>query len=531
MGFNTLDVWRGTPKVDGSILSWIIDNRIVNEKREPIEFHQHRFLKDIYKDFSPIIAVNKSAQIGFSIMKVLKTLYAAKFKKWNIIYTLPTYTDVNQFVPSKVNSLITNNKILARWTHDKDTTYQKKVGDSFIYYRGTFSGKKEKMEAGVGIMLSSDLNVHDECDRSDQTIIEQYESRLEASDFGGKWYFSNPTSPHTISQKYYEKSDQKHWFIKCSHCNRWQYLDFHKNIANGKYVCERCKGEITNEDRINGQWVKKYADKKVSGYWISHLICPWIPASKIEEEEKTKGKQYFYNFVLGLPYVGTEVRVDKNIILKSIDLSKPNDQQHNVLGVDQGIKKHWVLTNNQGIFKIGKTEKWEDIEQLIKVYDVEMCVIDAMPDITMPRRLRDKYPGRVWLNYFRREIRKADFILWDNKTHTVFSDRTKIIQQAIDRFVNREIRIQIKAEELEEYINHWQALYKVTELDNLGIERDTWQSVGDDHFTFATLYAIIGLTRTEKGGSEIKSWQERQRAFDGLAPDIQEIINKQSFYE
>jgi hypothetical protein len=152
-----------------------------------------------------------------------------------------------------------------------------------------------------------------------------------------------------------------------------------------------------------------------------------------------------------------------------------------------------------------------------------------LPDLTEPRKLRDKYPGKVWLNYFKKEVRKADYISWDYKTHTVFSDRTKIIQNTIDKFVNRELRIQMKPEELGEYIKHWTALYKVVEKDSLGIERDIWESTGDDHFTFATLYGIIGLEKAEKGGTEIKSWQERQKIYDGLAPDIQELIKKQNY--
>ena len=511
---------------------WASDN-IKNEKGMPLEFKNYGFLQDIYDDWTPIQTVRKASQIGFSTMQIIKSFRLAQTRSFNIIYTLPTFSDVGQFVPSKVNALISNNPIFQEWTQDRDTVLQKKVGKGFIYYRGTFSkmGEKEKMESGVGIMFSSDLNIHDECDRSDQIILEQYESRLEASKFAGRWYFSNPTSPNTASQKIWEISDQKHWFVKCGHCNKWQYLDYWKNIKNDKYVCQYCEKEITDRDRMSGQWVKKYKDREISGYWIPHMICPWIPAKKIAEQERTKTKQFFYNFVLGLPYIGSDVVVNQDVILKAVDLTSLNKKEHNVLGVDQGLKKHWVLMNTQGIFDIGITNSWQDIEQLIKLYDVELCVIDALPDLTEPRKLRDKYPGKIWLNYFKREVRKADYIVWDYKTHTVFSDRTKIIQNTIDKFVNRELRIQMKPDELGEYIKHWTALYKVVEKDNLGIERDIWESTGDDHFTFATLYGIIGLEKAEKGGTEIKSWQERQQIYNGLAPDIQEIIKEQNQYE
>ena len=497
-----------------------------NDKGQPIEFRNHRFLKDIYDDFSPVQVIRKASQVGFSTMAILKTFWAAKHRGYNIIYTLPTFGDVGQFVPSKVNSLIENNPFLVAWTKDKDSVSQKKIGKGFIYYRGTFSHKTEaeKMEAGVGIMLSADLLCMDEADRSDQAILEQYESRLEASDYRGKWYFSNPSSPRTRSQKLWEESDQKHWFVKCSHCGKWQYLDYWLNIKDGQFVCQHCGGIITDDDRIQGQWARKYKNRDISGYYISHLMCPWISARQIQKEYETKTKQYFYNFVLGLPYVGSDIIVNRDVILRNID-EEENFQTQNVMGVDVGLRKHYVLGNQQGIFKVGTTDKWEEIEQLIKLYDIETVVIDALPDLTEPRKLRDKYIGKIWLSYYKKEIRKADFVNWDIKTHTVYSDRNKLIQAGIDKLINRQIRFQMKAEELIDYIKHWGSLYKITEKDNLGIERDIWETSGEDHFVHATNYFQLAL---EKSGGEARvvNWEAEEKKDYSLAPNIQEIIKK-----
>jgi len=508
---------------------WVRLNHIKTDKGIELEFVNYRFLKDIYEDMSPVQVAMKASQIGFSTMKILKSLWLAKTRDYNIIYTLPTFADVGQFVPSKINAIINTNPVLQEWTKDKDSIFQKKVGKGFIYYRGTFSksGQEKAMEGGVGIMFSSDLNIHDECDRSDQSVMEQYESRLEASKFRGRWYFSNPTVPNTLSQKVWMKSDQKYWFIKCKGCNEWQYLDYWNNIKEGKFVCKKCGKEFSDDDRRNGQWVKKYKDRDISGYWISHLICPWISAKSIEEAYNNKSKQYFYNFVLGLPYIGSDIVVNRDIILRNIDLSEPNFQQHNVLGVDSGLHKYYVLGNKQGIFKVGMVEDWAEIEEMIKTYEVEMAVIDALPDLTEPRKLRDKYLGRIWLNYYKREVKKADFIKWDYKTHTVYTDRSKIIQQVIDDLVNKKIKFQIDIAELAEYVRHWQNLYKITETDNMGIDRDSWESNGDDHLIHATNYFRIALDMS--GESSIKDYEVKKRIYDGNAPSIEEELERQAF--
>lgn len=508
-----------------SHLLWVIDNKIKNEKGHPLEFNNHRFLKDIYGDFSQIQVVRKASQVGFTVMKILKAFYLAKFRNYSLIYTLPTFSLAQEFGSAKVNALISNNRVLADLVEKKDSILQKQIGTNFIHFRGASpdTSQERKSEAGVGIVLSADCLIADECDRSDQDILVQYESRLAASDFKGRWYFSNPTHPNTLSQQIYAQSDQKHWFVKCGN-GHWQYLDYWKNVKEGRFVCDKCGKEITNEERINGEWIKKYQNRDISGYWLSHLMMPWIAAKEIETAYETKDRAYFYNFVLGLPYIGSDVVINRDMVLRNIDLKEPNFQKNNALGVDVGLKKHWVLGNRQGIFRVGETDKWEDIEKLIKMYDVEIAVFDALPDLTEPRKLREKYPGIVWLHYFKKDVRKADFILWDNKTHTVYSDRTKIIQQVQDEFNDRKIRFQMKPEELGSYISHWQTLYKTTEKDRMGIERDVWQSSGQDHYAMATVYFRLALEKS--GQAHLKEWSKNKIMDYNEAPDIKEVLNK-----
>ena len=514
------------------ILFWLTDNNILTEKGLPIEFHNHPFLKDIYNDWSPVQVSRKASQIGYTTMIAVKCLYAAYYKNWNVVYTFPTFGDVAQIIPSKINPIIESNPRLSEWTKDKDTILQKKVGNSFIYYRGTASQKKEKekMEAGTGIMLSSDLNVHDESDRSDQVILEQYESRLEASDYKGRWYFSNPTVPATLTQKLWDKSDQKHWFVRCPHCKHLQWLDYFKNTdkERGIYVCQKCEGEITDDTRRNGFWVRKYK-RDISGYYIPHTICPWISAKGLIEAEEAKSKQYFYNFNLGIPYKGSDIVVDRETILKNI-VSEPNLKEKNVIGVDTGLTMSYVLGNSQGIFKIGATKDWDDIETLMKKYEAT-AVFDALGDLTKPRKLRDKYRGRVWLCYFKKDKDAPEAIKWNGKEMAVYADRSKIIQRVIDEFMDGNIKFQMRQYELEEYIKHWETLYQITETDSLGIERKKWETAGENHLLFATVYFYLALMRSGKGKGVNWEYTEKSKAHNPQSPNPSEIAEKQALLE
>jgi len=510
---------------------WLEDTHILTEKGLPFEFTDHKFLKEPFDDWTPIQTARKASQVGFSTMEILKSLYAAKYKKWNIIYSLPTFNDVGQFVPSKVNPIISTNAQLSEWTRDKDSVNQKKVGERFIYYRGASSGKqsKDEMESGTGIMLTADLLVMDESDRSTQAILEQYESRLAASDYKGRWYFSNPTHPNTLTQKVWDKSDQKHWFIKCPHCKEEQYLDWFENIDKeiGEYVCKKCHGIIDDDTRRNGRWVKKYSHREgISGYWISHLICPWISAKTLIEAEATKSKQYFYNFHLGLPYRGTDVVVDKELILRNV-VNGENLEINNVIGVDTGLTMSYVLGNKQGVFKVGQTTSWDEIEALMRKYEAT-AVFDALGDLTKPRQLRDKYRGRVWLCYFKRDKDRPESIKWDSPEMAVYADRSKIIQRVIDEFVDGKIKFFIEPDRLGTYVKHWETLSQVEETDSIGITRKVWETEGENHLLFATIYFFLALQRSGNASIiDVPIKGSDKMAYNPQAPDIKRIEEEQ----
>src|SRR3989344_3943381 len=126
---------------DFSIHLWIRKHQIKNEKGDPIEFKNHLFLYDIYRDQSSKIVCMKAAQIGFSTLAILKNIYDAWSKRMEIIYTLSTDHDAAAFVSGKVDRIIANNPILKDYVADKDSVEQKSIGKSMIYFKGTHTKK------------------------------------------------------------------------------------------------------------------------------------------------------------------------------------------------------------------------------------------------------------------------------------------------------------------------------------------------------------------------------------------------------
>src|SRR3990167_6835800 len=119
---------------DVSVISWLLENQFVNEKAEPIVFNQHLYLYDIYRDFSQYQVIKKAAQIGMSVTMVLKSLFLAKTRGLNVIYTLPSDDDVFEFVPTKVDKIIQSNQSLVDCLQT-DKVEMKQISDRFLFFK------------------------------------------------------------------------------------------------------------------------------------------------------------------------------------------------------------------------------------------------------------------------------------------------------------------------------------------------------------------------------------------------------------
>lgn len=494
---------------------------ITNEMGRKLDFHEHAFLWDIFSDLSPHQAIRKAAQIGFSTTAIIKSMWLAKSRKMDIIYTLPTYGDVHDFVSSKTNRIIEQNHIFKEWIPATDYTKieSKHIGDSVIHYRGTWSER-------AALMISSDLNVHDEVDRSNLKVVDQYYSRLQHSKYAWQWLFSNPSVPDQGVDKLWNRSDQKHWFIKCSHCNLQQFLTMaNVQMYEGKWdiCCTKCKKPI---DRTKGQWVKRWDDKDVSGYWISLLMAPWVSAERIKQLEQTKSPEFFANFVLGVPYVGSGNAVTKDMIMRNLTDEINRQDGRIVIGVDTGVDIRYVIGNAKGIFYFGQCVGYGELELLMKRWPKAIMVIDQGGDIVKPRELREQYKNRIFLAHYRAETVAEDLFEFDDSEGRVMIDRTRGIQLLVDEFTDRRIPIYGNESDWYDYWLHWSHIYRTSEETTLGTMRFKWNRSDRDDWVHATVYWRAGMDRFMSGEGAIIDISE-SLGTDGytVSPDGKHTVN------
>jgi hypothetical protein len=482
--------------------AWIVQNGIINENQQPIEFKDHRFLIQPFDDMSPDIVVKKSAQVGFSVLAILKSFWLARYKALNTIYVLPTQDIVKGFVNPKVDPLIASNKAIASLM-SKDSVTLKQIGDRFVHYKGSASQRE-------AISTSADLLVIDEYDRCiDMNVLNTYDSRLQASKVAWRWRFSNPSAVGFGVDQLYNDSNQYHWFVQCERCGHEWYMEF-EHEENCHYVdqqrqiyaCGQCNQEITDTARRNGRWVAKYPNRERHGYWFSQMMAPWVSARRILEQKQESSIEFFYNFVLGKAYTPSDLIVNRDTILRACAPS--NIQRTQVaIGVDQDAGgQYYVAMTPQGIFDHGYVDSWDKIEHLKLMYNA-IVVSDPNPYPTAPKQLAAKY-NDWYLCYFK-QLDGLNSVQWKEKEQIVYADRTRVIDIRANEIVNARMLYREHPHKIEDIIAHWNNLYRTTEEKEDGKVRSIWVKKDDKQsdYPFAEVYARIGLSQLLGGESAL----------------------------
>lgn len=491
--------------------TWVLQNNIRNEVGMPIEFEKRKFLKQIYNDLSPLQVWLKPPQIGATVCQTIKSFYVAKKYNRQIIYTLPTQGDVQDMVGGSINRIIAQNPVLMTWVKDHDTVEQKQVGNSMIFYRGTFTAKQ-------AMMIPSGLNIHDEVDASSSDVITQYENRLQAQEDGGwRWYFSHPSIQGFGVDIYWQQSDKKEWVITCPDCGKKQILTFPESIDRERecYQCKFCNVELNDDTRINGRWLPT-ATGVFSGYHVSQLMLYNKSAKDILNafDDPRKNEQYFYNYVLGLPYIGSENKISSDVVLKNV-VPEINEQGDRIIiGVDTGLPVHYTCMNKQGVFYYAACnapsasyDPYDELEGLLKRWSTSIIIADQGGDLIGIRRLQAKYPGRVFLVFYRKDRKSKEMIDWgeNDEQGTVRVDRNQYYQWMVEQLRDTgRIRLNGKPEEWKDWASHFDNVYREIKVakdtpgkdmaTNYGVEL-IWKRNGPDHFTHTLLYCLVGMDR------------------------------------
>jgi hypothetical protein len=228
-------------------------------------------------------------------------------------------------------------------------------------------------------------------------------------------------------------------------------------------------------------------------------------------------EQQFTNFVLGLPFIGKGNVLTKTMFLQNLTTDINPQDARPIIGVDTGVGINYVIANKYGTFFYDKVNDYAPIRALLVKWPNAICVIDQGGDLIGPRKLREEFPGRVFLCFFRADRKNDELIQWQDDG-TVVADRNKLIQIVVDEFAEKRMPIYGTESEWYDYWLEWAGMYRTSEYNALGVEVFKWNkpSSGRCDYPFAQVYARIGLDRFLERSSTFHEANPNSFASTGL---------------
>jgi hypothetical protein len=526
------------------LLDWVIQNRPMLIPDRPVDFVSHPFLVDPYRDTAREMVIYKASQLGASELLISYALHACDQRDCTVLYVFPTDTHVSDFSSARIGPAIEASAYLqeivkdglGRSSRGADRVKLKRVGNRFLYLRGSQvspSGDAPQLKA-----VDADVLILDEVDEMDGRAPAIARKRLGHSQIREVRAASTPTYHEVGIHQLWQETDQREWFVHCSHCGHHQALTidhfvtdwdqlrrpsaWHGDLEAGEIwaACERCGQRL---DRLGpGEWVAAHPGRAKHGYHLMKLFSPLADMAKIvislQSLDPTVLKET-WNQDLGLPYTPAGGQLTAELLDAACRqyIHGPVARERTVMGVDVGKLLNVVIrgpadreTGESPQRFAGEVAAFDDVGHLMRLYSVQVCCVDALPETREARRFQSSWPpGRVWLAYYvvqKTGSKKEDAIQVNEEEWVVNLDRTRILDDMMARIVGgtftlpaigRGIHVigatftlPANGRSITNYYSQMRAIVRVLE-EHRGQKVAVYISTGADHFAHAEAYCLV----------------------------------------
>lgn len=464
---------------------------------KPFTYYRHEYLIEPYKDSHLHQVEMKATQLGLTSKAMLRVAYGARYGGYRgILYLFPSKSDVTDFSKGRIDPLIDENPdTIGAWLKDTDASNIKRIWNAFLYLRG--------MKSRVGLKsIPVDFIIMDELDEAPQNAVDMAMERMAHSEFKEILKLSNPTLPDYGIDAAFQETDQKYWLLKCGECGDYTCLedtfpDCLKTV-NGRVIraCQKCHAELNPSV---GQWVAKkpsITDKR--GYHYSQLFSHYVdPGDILHQFRTTNNLTDFYNLKIGVAYVEATNRLSIQEVLGLCSNYRIASQDKGpcYMGVDQGKDLHVVIgkknpERGDQIVHIEVYKDWEELDRLMRNFNVSRCVVDALPETRNARAFAERFKGKVFLNYYNKH-QKGSYA-WNEKELIVSCNRTESLDASHKEIMDQFIILPRECEIVKEFAQHLHNVAKRLEEDEeTGSKRYVYVKLGPDHFRHSFNYEAM----------------------------------------
>ena len=473
------------------------------ERAQPLDFDAHPYMPHILADQSEFKGYVCGSQVGKTTLAICEALWLADTweRPVRIIYTMHTDGAVQEFSQTRARPAIEGSPYLAGKIGGIDNVHRKSLvrrdGQSIIFFKGAQVGTQALSEP-------ADIVIHDELDFSRPDVLRLYEDRTAHSDMAWRRAFGTPTLPGFGLSGLWEESTQTEWLVRCPRCDDERPIAWPESFAVDadppQFICAHGHRLTWDHDISAGRWVQQQPKAQWSMYHIPRALLPNWPAQRIVAAfEAESFPHLFLNQVMGQSSTSGELTIDEDIIQACLgeQLNAERDDGPCFMGVDPGAVIHVAVGGRSAAprqyVRMGHVDTWEQLAQLMALFNVQMAVVDGAYDATKAREFAAQFPGRVWLAYYTTQPIKGDEpVRRSTKQRRLDLDRTATLDVSAQRLVMQQDSLpRCDFATHQEMVSQLTAMVRGTETGADGRPRAFWQEVRADHIRHAHNYATV----------------------------------------
>lgn len=479
-------------------------------------------LHDLYTDMHDEVVVLKAAQVGVSEWAINIVLWGAD-QKWAergvCLYVFPKQEQMDDFSQDRVNRAIADSFYLkervmqVEGSEKANRARLRKIGGSPIYFRGSDAIMQTRS-------IDADIVIMDEVDVFKEGAIERVKQRLGSSMKPLVRSFSQPLYPGGPVDVLWERSDQRHYYLKCIYCGDEQFLDWYENVefstdyTDCRVVCRNrtCRRPL---DRLAlGRWIPHNPSSDIHGYHVNKLYSPRANMKEMLRKsiafDDPEALQSFYNADLGVPYKPAGTPGLEDYRRDTYPWGDPSvfEGWETYMGIDPGRKLHltvvgraqygdpWRLLFRETLdhFDIPDTSKPPpSVELRWQQFKPRLTVIDGQGEPRATVEWANKHPGRVLRWFHRPGALEPKF--QDDEVHY---HRTSLLDNLYAVLKAGKCILHTNAGP--EFYDQLQAPIREIKKDKDGRLVARYSPSRPDHYAFALSYALVAAGARPSSG-------------------------------
>lgn len=517
----------------------------------PLKFDKFPWQRDILNCQEDVVTIQKAAQMGFSVVGLIKALYMVDQKKTDVLFILPTAGLAGDFTKARLDQMVAVSPSIRNMWKEGNVGLKTTHDHAHIFIRGSVA------ESGL-VSVPVGCAVVDEYDRCNPKAMSLVLERLAAHEEKHFFGLSTPTLPNFGINKQYLLGSMERFRFPCPSCGKAIELlwpDEEKGIkgsieicgehatdpdcSKSFFKCPDCDNKLPHESKQ--EWLAKAyweaTNTQVEGHRSFHLNQMYGPAMKAAELVRAyhKGQSddaaqvEFVNQKLGEPHLLEGARVTDQIIDQCIGPHRTEDPRPEtgdrmiVMGVDVGTFldiniSEYLYDRDPGyephlnsvckVLWAGRLagNDFSILDRLMAEWQVQYACIDFQPEMVLAKAFARRFHGFASVVQYRKgttghEIKEA---FDDERVSILTVDRTSFLDMSLGRLHKQRCILPQNIGGV--FREHTQNLVRTYEMDELGRPKATYVSLGADHQAHALTLTEVAhmMAYTSKTGRTIK---------------------------